>query len=115
MLNIEIADAFTPPGQRSIALEFSGNFARDMTYSISWGLFALALMVIGFALRSKPTRVAGIGLLAATLLKLFLHDLSQLDSVYRIGALIAVALTALAASFLYQRFIDRSNESDGKA
>jgi uncharacterized membrane protein len=115
LLNIEIADAFTPAGQRSIALEFSGNFARDMTYSISWGLFALALMVIGFALRSKPTRVAGIGLLAATLFKLFLHDLSQLDSVYRIGALIAVALTALAASFLYQRFIDRSSESDGKA
>jgi hypothetical protein len=115
LLNIEIADAFTPPGQRSIALEFSGNFARDMTYSISWALFALALMVIGFALRSKATRVAGIGLLAATLLKLFVHDLSQLDSVYRIGALIAVALTALAASFLYQRFIDRSSESGGKA
>jgi uncharacterized membrane protein len=64
-------------------------------------------------MRSKHTRYAGIGLLAVTLLKLFFHDLAQLDSLYRIGALIVVALTALAASFLYQRF-DRSDESAGK-
>jgi uncharacterized membrane protein len=113
LLNIEIADAFTPPGSRSIVLEFSGNFGRDMTYSISWGLFALALLGIGFGMRSKYTRYAGIGLLAVTLLKLFFHDLAQLDSLYRIGALIVVALTALAASFLYQRF-DRSDGSAGK-
>ncbi|HWB03812.1 MAG TPA: DUF2339 domain-containing protein [Verrucomicrobiales bacterium] len=104
LLNIEIADVFTPPGSRSLVLEFSNNFARDMTYSIAWGLFALALLIIGFAKRSRHTRYAGIGLLAVTLLKLFFHDLAQIDSAYRIGALIAVALIALAASFLYQRF-----------
>jgi uncharacterized membrane protein len=38
-------------------------------------------------------------------LKLFFHDLANIDSIYRIGALIAVALIALAASFLYQRFL----------
>jgi uncharacterized membrane protein len=47
----------------------------------------------------------GIGLLAVTLLKLFLHDLANIDSGYRIGALIAVAIIALVASFLYQRFL----------
>jgi uncharacterized membrane protein len=112
LLNIEIADAFTPPGSRSIVLEFSGNFARDMTYSIAWGLFALALLIIGFAKHSKYTRYAGIGLLGVTLLKLFFHDLARLDNVYRIGALIVVALIALVASFLYQRFLDRGNEPD---
>jgi uncharacterized membrane protein len=45
------------------------------------------------------------GLLVVTLLKLFLHDLSNIDSVYRIGALIGVALIALVVSFLYQRFL----------
>lgn len=113
LLNIEIADAFTPSGSRSIAFDFSANLGRDMTYSIAWGLFALALLGIGFGMRSKHTRYAGIGLLAVTLLKLFFHDLAQLDSVYRIGALIVVAFTALAASFLYQRF-DRSDEPAGK-
>ncbi len=38
LLNIEIADFFTPPGQRFIVFSFSGDFARDMTTSISWGL-----------------------------------------------------------------------------
>lgn len=110
LLNIEIADAFTPVGSASIAFDFSGNFARDMTYSIAWALFALTLLIIGFALRSKHTRYAGIGLLGGALLKLFFHDLARLDSIYRIGALIVVALIALAASFLYQRFLDRSDE-----
>jgi uncharacterized membrane protein len=113
LLNIEIADAFTPPGSHSIVFDFSGNFGRDMTYSIAWGLFALSLLGIGFGMRSKHTRYVGIGLLAVTLLKLFFHDLAMLDSLYRIGALVVVALTALAASFLYQRF-DRSDEPAGK-
>ncbi|MBL9178377.1 MAG: DUF2339 domain-containing protein [Verrucomicrobiaceae bacterium] len=105
LLNIEIADAFTPAGERSITFDFSGNLARDMTYTISWALFALTLLVLGIWKRNAPTRYAGIGLLAVTLLKLFLHDLANIDSGYRIGALIGVAIIALAASFLYQRFL----------
>lgn len=105
LLNIEIADAFTPAGERSIVFDFDGNLARDMTYSIAWALFALTLLVLGLWKRNAPTRYAGIGLLAVTLLKLFLHDLANIDSGYRIGALIGVALIALAASFLYQRFL----------
>ena len=104
LLNIEIADAFTPAGSRSIVFEFDGNLARDMTYTISWALFALALLGLGFWKRLAPTRYAGIGLLALALLKLFLHDLANIDSIYRIGALVVVAVIALLASFLYQRF-----------
>ena len=107
LVNIEIADAFTEQGRPYIVFEFSGNFARDMTYSIAWGLFALGLLVAGFALRNAPTRYTGIALLAITLLKLFFHDLARIGSIYRIGALIALALIALAASFLYQRFLNK--------
>jgi uncharacterized membrane protein len=112
LLNIEIADYFTAPGQRFIVFNFDGNFGRDMTTSISWGLFALGLLGLGFWLRTAATRYAGIGLLAITLLKLFFHDLANIGSIYRIGALIIVALIALAASFLYQKFLDRSHPTD---
>ena len=106
LLNIEIADAFTPAGQRSITFDFDGNFSRrDMTYTIAWALFALVLLILGIWQRNAPTRYAGIGLLAVALLKLFLHDLANIESIYRIGALIVVAMIALAASFLYQRFL----------
>ncbi|MDZ4286990.1 MAG: DUF2339 domain-containing protein [Prosthecobacter sp.] len=111
LLNIEIADYFAPPGQRFVAFEFGGHFARSMTYSIAWALFALALLVTGFRARVPVARYAGIGLMGVTLLKLFFNDLANIGSIYRIGALIAVAVIALGASFLYQRFYSRENPS----
>lgn len=49
-------------------------------------------------------RYAGAGLLAITLFKLLFHDLWQLGQLYRIASLIGVAVIAIFASFLYQRF-----------
>jgi uncharacterized membrane protein len=107
LLNIEIADYFSPPGS-TLTFQFSGNFARDMTYSIAWALFALVLLVIGILRRLRAPRYAGLGLLSVTLLKLFFHDLAQLAQLYRIGALIGVAVIAMVASFAYQRFFAAS-------
>lgn len=105
LVNIEIADAFTEPGSSTLVFKFSGDFARDMTYTIAWAVFALILIILGLWKRAAPARYAGIGLLGITVLELFFHDLARIDSVYRIGALIVVSLIALAASFLYQRFL----------
>jgi uncharacterized membrane protein len=110
LVNIEIADLFTAPGAQSLTFEFSGIFARDMSYSIAWALFALVLLCIGIGRRVAPVRYAGIALLVVTLAKLFLHDLSQLDQLPRIGAFVVVAVIAIAASFLYQRFPDQEAE-----
>ena len=103
LVNIEIADYFSEPGA-TLTFQFSGSFARDMTYSIAWALFALILLVIGIARRTRGPRYAGLGLLGVTILKLFFHDLAQLDQLYRIGAFVAVAAIAMLASFAYQRF-----------
>ncbi len=111
LLNIEIADYFTAPGARRVAFSFGGNFARDMTYSIAWGLFSLGLLGIGIWRKSKYARFAAIGLLVVTLLKVFLHDLANIESIFRIGALIGVAVIAFLASFLYQRFFERTEPS----
>jgi uncharacterized membrane protein len=105
LLNIEIADYFTPVGARTLTFEFSGNFGRDMTYSIAWALFALTLLVAGIAKKVRPARYASLALLGVTLLKLFLHDLNRLNQLYRIGAFVGVAVILLVASFLYQRFV----------
>ncbi len=107
LMNIEIADWFTLPGERFISIDWGGNFARSMTFSIAWALFALALLIIGFRLDARAARYAGIGLMGITLVKLFFHDLANIESIYRIGALIVVAIIALGASFLYQRFYAR--------
>ena len=51
-----------------------------------------------------PARYAALALLGVTLLKLFFHDLAKLAQLYRVGALMGVAVIAIVASFLYQRF-----------
>jgi len=103
LLNIEIADYFSAPGS-TLAFSFGGDFPREMTYSIAWGLFALVLLVIGIIKKVPTNRYAAVGLLSVTLLKLFLHDLARLGPLYRIGAFIGVAVIALLASFAYQKF-----------
>ena len=103
LLNIQIADFFSIGP--TLTFSFSGNFARDMTYSIAWALFAFALLLIGMKKRTKAIRYAGLALLLVTLAKLFLHDLANLGQLYRIGAFIGVALILIVASFVYQRFL----------
>ena len=103
LLNIEIADYFSAPGS-TLTFQFSGNFARDMSYSIAWALFALGLLVYGIVKKIPFARYAAMALLCVTLLKLFFHDLAQLGQLYRIGAFIGVAVIAMLASFAYQKF-----------
>jgi uncharacterized membrane protein len=112
LVNIEIADFFAAPGTESLAFQFVGNFARDMTYSIAWALFALLLLVVGIRKKLAPPRYASIALLVVTLLKLFIHDLSQLGQLYRIAAFITVAAIAMVASFLYQRFFGGAEKKE---
>jgi uncharacterized membrane protein len=103
LLNIEIADYFSVGP--TLTFSFSGNFARDMTYSIAWALFAFALLLVGMKQKTGWVRYAGVALLLVTLGKLFLHDLGNLSQLYRIGAFIGVALILIIASFVYQRFL----------
>jgi len=103
LMNIEIADYFSIGP--TLTFSFSGNFARDMTYTIAWSLFAFGLLVLGIVKSIRAPRLVAIGLLLIAFAKLFLHDLDSLEQLYRIVAFIAVAIIAIIASFLYQRFL----------
>jgi hypothetical protein len=109
LINIEIADLFAQGAY--LTFEFNRNFARDMTYSIAWSLFALALIIIGVKREAPVVRYAGLALMGVTLIKLFLHDLTQLDALFRIGAFIGVAIILIFASWMYQRFLSPSRKN----
>jgi hypothetical protein len=107
LMNIEIADYFsTGP---TLTFSFDENFARDMSYTIAWALFAFGLVTLGIANNARFVRYAGIALFFLALAKLFLHDLASLNQLYRIGAFITVAVIAILASFAYQRFLSPSS------
>jgi len=113
LLNIEIADYFSEPGS-TLTFQFEGNFGRDMTYSIGWALFALGLLVAGIVKKVRGARYGAIGLLCVTLVKLFFHDLLQLEQLPRIGAFIGVAVIAMLASFAYHKFFSASRTNEKK-
>lgn len=104
LVNFEIADYFTP-ADSWVRLEFSGNFARDIAYTIAWALFALVMIIIGMRRRLRAARYAALALLAVTYGKLFFHDMSQLETVYKMVVFLVVSVVTLAASFLFQRFL----------
>jgi len=62
-------------------------------------------MLIGLLKEVKECRWAAIALLGVTLVKLFFHDLSALNQLYRVAALVGVAIIAILVSFLYQKFL----------
>ena len=109
LLNIEIADYFSIGP--TLTFSFTGNFARDMTYSIAWALFALALLLVGMRQKTKWVRYAGLALLLVTLAEVVPARPRNLGPLYRIGAFIGVAVILIVASFVYQRFLAPAAET----
>lgn len=105
LVNLEIAHTFAPPGSSSFSISFGNSLACDLTYSIAWGLFAMGLLILGLVKRNKAPRITGLILLGITLLKLFLYDLSALDQMFRIAALIVLSVIILISSLLYQKYL----------
>jgi uncharacterized membrane protein len=76
---------------------------RDFTYSALWMAYGAVLMAIGFVRRSAFARWQALVLIAATTLKVFIYDVSELDRAYRIVSFIVLGALLLAISFAYQR------------
>jgi uncharacterized membrane protein len=60
-------------------------------------------MIVGFWRRSAFIRWQALVLIAATTIKVFVYDVSQLDRGYRILSFIVLGVLLLAISFGYQR------------
>lgn len=77
--------------------------ARDFTFSALWMAYGALLMIVGFWRRSAFVRWQALALIAATIVKVFVYDVSQLDRAYRIVSFIVLGVLLLAISFVYQR------------
>lgn len=89
--------------------------ARDFTYSALWMAYGAMLMVVGFWRRSALVRWQALVLIAFTIGKVFLYDVSELDRGYRIVSFIVLGVLLLAISFMYQRdWLKLSSRNDSK-
>jgi uncharacterized membrane protein len=79
------------------------HIAEAFTYSALWMGYGALLMVIGFWRKSAFVRWQALFLIAATVLKVFIYDVSALDRGYRIVSFIVLGVLLLAISFVYQK------------
>jgi uncharacterized membrane protein len=69
--------------------------------SATWLVVALALVAAGIRLRDKPLRLAGLMLLTATILKVFLLDAAALSGVLRILSFLGLGIALIAMGKFY--------------
>ncbi|MFN0119005.1 MAG: DUF2339 domain-containing protein, partial [Blastocatellia bacterium] len=77
--------------------------ARQLSLSVIWALYGGGMLIVGLARDNRLLRMLGLGLLAVTILKVFVIDLQSLDVVYRILSFIVLGAVLLVVSFLYNK------------
>ncbi len=79
---------------------------KQLSLSGVWLLYSISLMGIGIWRRVRSLRVMAIALFGATILKIFIYDLSFLETLYRIFSFIGLGVVLLVVSYLYQHYKD---------
>ncbi len=105
LINLEVLDFFST--RRHLTFELARESARDLTMSVAWGLYALALLVLGLWRRVRPLRLLSLAFLVLTVAKVFLYDLAQLQGIARVFSFLGLGASLLVVSLLYQRFVAR--------
>jgi len=102
-LTLEIRRLYRGPYLNVIGI--SG--AEQYTYSIAWLAFGVVLLGIGILVNSQRARLASAVIIALTIAKAFLIDMSTLTGIYRALSFICLGLVLVAIGWLYQRVLFR--------
>ncbi len=102
-VNLTIFDAFADGPVVRLTLDRMP--ARDLTLSLAWIVFAVALLALGMARHSSALRWLSLAFLVLAIGKVFLYDLGELEELYRVASLAGLAISLLLVSLAYQRFV----------
>jgi uncharacterized membrane protein len=80
---------------------------EQYTYSIAWLAFGVLLLVIGILVNSQRARLASAVVIALTIGKVFLIDLSTLTGAYRALSFMGLGLVLVAIGWFYQKVLFR--------
>ncbi|MCK1742137.1 DUF2339 domain-containing protein [Bradyrhizobium sp. 139] len=81
--------------------------AEQYTYSIGWLAFGVVLLGVGLLVNSERARLASAAVIALTILKAFVIDMSTLSGVYRALSFMCLGIVLVAIGWLYQRILFR--------
>ena len=71
--------------------------------TVSWALGAFLLFAIGFFLKDKYFRYAGMIMTLSAVLRIVFIDLAELDLIYRILVFICFGVVLMIVSYLYTK------------
>lgn len=91
-----------------------GHFEKELMLSVTWGVYATVLVVIGLARDYAPIRYFAIAVLAMTIMKVFFVDMAELDRIYRVGSVVALGVLLLVTSYLYSRSRRAIDDRNGR-
>ena len=103
LLNIEVADFFATGPE--ITFRFGADVAQDLTYTLAWLVFGMAMLAVGIYAHNRYWRIAALALIAVTTSKAFLYDLGSLGGLYRVGSLVGLAASLALVALALQRFV----------
>jgi len=103
LASIGIVDSFQSGEGAYGGLDAGDRQQGQAVLSAFWGVVGLGLLWLGLSRDERAVRLAGFGLLAIAVGKVFIFDMSSLDSGYRVLTFILLGLLLLAGAFAYQR------------
>jgi uncharacterized membrane protein len=84
--------------------------AQNLSLTALWLVYAVILLVVGIARRSRAVRLGGLILIGISIVKVFVYDVFTLQTIYRIVAFVGLGILLLVGGFLYQRYSARIKE-----
>ncbi len=104
---------FTIAGTEKFFNKFSHfEETRTLVISMLWGIYALVLFMVGIAKENPPARSAGFVMASLTIIKVFFHDLSYLETIYRVLSFVVLGVILLLISFIYQKKMGRKDDDE---
>ncbi|MDH5379681.1 MAG: DUF2339 domain-containing protein [Cyclobacteriaceae bacterium] len=75
-----------------------------LALSLLWGFYSMTLIVFGIWKKVKIWRMIAIGLFAVTLVKLFLYDIADMNTLSKTLVFVILGVFLLIISFLYTKY-----------
>ena len=78
--------------------------------SVGWSILALIVMIAGFATSKKYLRMQGLLIFTITILKVFIYDTRNLETIFRTVSYIVLGAILLLVSLIYSKYKDKLKE-----
>jgi len=83
-----------------------GPVAGGFLLTICWSLYAFLVLGLGFILRERTYRLLGLMILGTAVARVFLVDVWQFETIYRILSFLVLGAVLLTLGFLYNRLAE---------